>query len=696
MAKKRLQKKREAARAAAQTTSNFAQKAEPLKVSTKKVEPIRVETQKKDPLKVTTTKTDPIKVETRKSEPLKVAALKTEPLPELSVRNDDAVYHERLAHHIDELKWLYCELYQDNPYVTVHLNDLLNVLKKFYHIRPAALKDSDIRREQTSAWYKQTPFIAESIDTAAFAGTLQNLEQKLDYLTEYNVNLLHMNHVLQADKEYAVIDHRKVQEQIGTMDDLSHLAYECHSKNIQLALTLPLDHTSNTHAWALHARNDEQEYQDRYFFFHNYDIPSLYDQTCPEEFPVKAPGNFTWLDDIHKHVMTTFESEQWDLNYRNPVVLNEMIFNLLYLANQGADMIQLDGISYIWKQIGTDCRNLPQIHTILRIMRMVCEIVCPGVLLLGNPACSTKNAFSYLGTSEKPECHLLCAPDSMAILWHTAATRDISLIRHHLDNLADFSENSCFLNAVRDRNEIQWILDFEYLRNFAIQEKPHRDFLNDFLSGNYPECFSRGSVYSRDPGSDKTGLCGTTASLCGVERYGFENDPIGMDKALRYVTTLYAYILSLPGIPVLNAGDELGQVNDYSYKEDYTKSIDSRNLHRISFDWELAAHRHLADTVQGRLFTALQKLTALRSSLSVLNNNSSIRTIDTWDNSILAIVRENEHEKFISIYNFGESDKVAWINEEDGLYHDLLSENTIEAKGVQIPAFGCYWLHRTK
>ena len=63
---------------------------------------------------------------------------------------------------------------------------------------------------------------------------------------------------------------------------------------------------------------------------------------------------------------------------------------------------------------------------------------------------------------------------------------------------------------------------------------------------------------------------------------------------------------------------------------------------------------------------------------------------------ILAFVRENDEEKFIGIYNFSENDKVAWINEEDGMYTDLISGREMEAKGVQIPAFGCYWLCRNK
>lgn len=672
MAKKRLQKKREAARAAAQTIANTTSKAEPLKVTTKKIEPLKVQTSKTEPLKVTAAPS------------------------ETSVTENDNIYCGRVSRHLDELKWLYCELYQDDPYVSTHLNELLKVLQKFYNLRSNELKALDLEHEANPFWYLETSLIGKSIDVSSYSGTFSNLVKKLDYIQETGINLLHLNHVLHSSNENAVIDHRKVQDSLGTMDELSQFTSTCHEKNIHVCVTLPFAHTSCQHSWARHAYDGEKEYQNRYFLFDNYDIPSLYDQTCPEEFPVKAPGNFTWLEDIHKHVMTTFDSEQWDLNYRNPVVLNEMIFHILYLANQGIDVIQLEHMTHIWKQLGTNCRDLPQVHTIIRIIRMACEIVCPSVLLLGEISNTSDSTADYLGTAEKPECHLLYDSASMSVIWHTAATRDVSLIRHQLDKFSEHPECPGFVNMLRDRNEIHWNLDYDYLTNFAIQETPHKEFLNSFLSGKYPDCFSRGEVFSQDPGSDDFCLCGTTASLCGIERAGFENNTDAMSKAIRYDLTLHAFLLSLPGIPMFCAGDELGLVNDYSYKDDPEKSTDSRNLHKVTFDWTLAENRHQPDTVQGKLFPALQKLSSLRKNYDVLSNTASCRTIDTWDNSVLALVRESETEKFIGIYNFSESDKVAWINEEDGIYRDLISGNELEAKGVQIPAFGCFWLYKTK
>ena len=723
MAKKRLQKKRSSSTVRKQeseilqvTTSKTepvrveTSKVEPVKVETSKVEPVKVETSKVEPVKVETSKVEPVKVETSKVEPVKVETSKVEPVKvetskvepvKLDVPVDLTLYNERFQKHYDELKWLYCELYQDRDDVMTYLHDLTSNMEAFYNSRNSALKASDKKREADPDWYKRNDLVGMMMYVNNFAHTLKGLEEHLDYVEECNVNYLHLMPLLaspkgKSDGGYAVADFRTVQPELGTMEDFSELTSKCHKRGINICLDFVMNHTSEEHEWAKRARAGEKEYQDRYFFFDTYDVPALYEKTCPQVFPTTAPGNFTWLDDLHKHVMTTFYPYQWDLNYRNPVVFNEMVYNMLYLANQGVDIVRLDAVPYIWKQLGTNCRNLPQVHTIVRMMRIICEIVCPGVLLLGEVVMAPEKVVPYFGTLEKPECHILYNVTTMASTWHTVATKDVSLLRRQLDILGSLPKEYIFQNYLRCHDDIGWGLDYDFLKNFSIDEVSHKKFLNDFFTGKYPDTFGRGELYNDDPRLGDARLCGTTASLCGIEKYGFEGNVAGVDRSVRYDITLHAFMLSQSGIPVIYSGDEIGQVNDYSYKDDPDKAVDSRYLHRGEFNWSLAPNRNIADTVQGKLFHALDHLEHIRSSHSVFDTTADLRTIDTWDSSILAIVRENAEEKFIGIYNFSDQDKVAWINEDDGIYTDLISGHEMEAKGVMIPAFGCFWLCRKK
>ena len=232
------------------------------------------------------------------------------------------------------------------------------------------------------------------------------------------------------------------------MEDLRALADECHRMRISVCLDFVMNHTSEEHEWAVRARAGEKEYQDRYFFFDDWSVPAEYEKTCPQVFPTTAPGNFTWLEDAKKYVMTTFYPYQWDLNYRNPVVFNQMADNLLNLANHGVDVLRIDAVPYIWKELGTSCRNLPQVHTIVRMLRMICEIVCPGVLLLGEVVMEPARVVPYFGTVEKPECHMLYNVTTMASIWHTAAAGKVSLLRHQMDVISGLPRNTCFSTAV--------------------------------------------------------------------------------------------------------------------------------------------------------------------------------------------------------------------------------------------------------
>ncbi len=618
---------------------------------------------------------------------------KAEPVRE--AEKEERSFETRLGRHMDELKWLYMELYDSQE----HFDDLLKNLKGFYEDRKASLKDLDKAREKDPGWYRRNGMLGMMLYVDQFAGTLNGVREKLDYIKKCGVNYVHLMPLLdtvegRSDGGYAVADFRKVQEKLGTMKDLEKLADECHKDGISLCLDFVMNHTSEDHEWAKRARAGEREYQDRYFFFDNYSLPAMYEKTVPQVFPTTAPGNFTWLPDRQEFVMTSFYPYQWDLNYRNPVVFNEMMYNFLYLANQGIDVLRIDAVPYIWKQIGTNCRNLPQVHTIVRMMRMIGEIVCPGIVLLGEVVMEPDKVAPYFGTVEKPECHMLYNVTTMATTWHTVATRDVRLLKRQMEIVSSLPSDYTFLNYLRCHDDIGWGLDYPLLEQWGMLQVPHKKYLNDHFTGKLEGSVSRGELYNEDLVTGDARFCATTASMCGVEKAGFEQDEYAMGAAIQVDIMLHAYMLFLSGIPMLYSGDEIGQVNDYTYKEDPNKAADSRYIHRGKFQWDLVENIEKPETVQGRLFARLAELEKIRGKEKVFDASADFRIVETWDDGILGLVRESEDGKLIGLFNFSDEPRIAWIHEDDGLYRDLLSGNEMKASGVWVDGHGFFWMKR--
>ncbi len=609
----------------------------------------------------------------------------------------EEIYQKRFQRHFDELKWLYTEVYgNDSMFV-----ELCDNLHRFYKERNKDLKQLDQKREADQNWYKHNDMLGMMLYIDNFAGNIKGVESKLDYLEKNNVNYIHLMPFLdtpegRSDGGYAVSDFRKVQEKLGTMEDLESLTAACHKRDMNICMDFVMNHTSEDHEWAKRARQGDGEYMSRYFFYNNDSIPQQYERTVPQVFPTTAPGNFTWLDDVKHFVMTTFYPYQWDLNYKNPRVFNEMMYNFLFLANKGIDVIRIDAVPYIWKELNTDCRNLPRVHTIVRMMRMIGEIVCPGILLLGEVVMEPAKVVPYFGTVEKPECHMLYNVTTMATTWHTVATRDVRLLKKQLDAVNHLPKEYVFLNYLRCHDDIGWGLDYDTLEREGFKERSHKQYLNDYFRGYAGESTSRGELYNEDLVLGDARFCGTTASMCGIEKAGFEQDEAAMDKAIQLDVMLHAYMFMQSGIPVLYSGDEIGQVNDYTYKEDPNKREDSRYIHRGAMHWELAENITDPDTVEGKLFKRLNQLEEIRKEEKVFVANAETWTIETWEQGVLCIGRYYDGDKLLGLFNFSEYDKTAWINEIDGKYVDLVSGSVVQPAAVHIPAYGFYYLKRVE
>ena len=164
----------------------------------------------------------------------------------------------------------------------------------------------------------------------------------------------------QSDGGYAVSSYREVDGRLGTTDELGQLADELRSHGIALALDFVFNHTSDQHDWALRAKAGEGTYLRYYRTFDSRQVPNAYEETLREIFPQHRRGSFSWCDELQRWVWTSFNSFQWDLNYANPAVFVAMVEEMVeFLANTGIDVLRLDAVAFLWKELGTTCENLP-------------------------------------------------------------------------------------------------------------------------------------------------------------------------------------------------------------------------------------------------------------------------------------------------------------------------------------------------
>ncbi len=605
----------------------------------------------------------------------------------------DPVFKGRIDKYFDELKWLYMELYHNDEQAFYYF---CGMLCDCFNKRKSSLKKLDEERLSDPDWYKGNDMLGMLMYVDCFGETIKGVERHLDYIKESKVNYLHLMPLLRSpegrsDGGYAVSDFRNTDEKLGNIDDLVALTDKCHAEGISVCLDFVMNHTSEDHEWAIRAKRGEREFQERYFFFDNWDIPNQFEKFVPQVFPTTAPGNFTWCDEAGKVVMTSFYPYQWDLNYHNPVVFNDMTENMLYLCNCGVDIIRLDAVPYIWKTMGTNCRNLPQVHTLVRMMRIAAEIVAPGTLLLGEVVMEPREVVPYFGTVEKPECHMLYNVTTMASTWHTVATKDVRLLKDQLAKVFSLPNDYIFLNYLRCHDDIGWGLDYNFLKGFGVNEVAHKRFLNEYFQGHIYESDARGELYNDDPTLGDARLCGTTASLCGIEAAEYERDEEKLARCIDYDLMLHAFLFTLSGPPVLYSGDEIGELNDYDYHNDPLKAADSRYLHRGRFDWEGAEKRRKKTSREGRIYRGIMKLVKLHRQYDVFDSDADVWIVETGNDHVLGIGRYKNGRKLIACYNFDFQTQEIYTSEHEE-FKDLLTGKISGVGYASLPPGGFLWL----
>ncbi|WP_158861817.1 amylosucrase [Leifsonia sp. AG29] len=599
-------------------------------------------------------------------------------------------FEERFRSEGDRLARLLGRIYGDHPALAGSLEAALRLARTSWEERSPDLKELDRRRLEHPDWFLSNDMLGGFCYADLYAGGMAGLRERIPYFRELGLTYLHVMPPFKvpegnSDGGYAVSSYRELNPRLGTITDLRLLGEALRASGISLAVDFVFNHTASDHEWARRAAAGDPVYRDYYWMFDTRELPDAFEATTREIFPDDHPGSFVQLDD-GTWVWASFHSFQWDLNYANPAVFVAMAGEMLFLANQGVEVLRMDAVPFIWKQLGTSSENLPQAHLLLQAFNAVCRIAAPAMLFLSEAIVHPDDVVGYV---RPDECQLSYNPLQMALTWEALATRDVRLLHHALAERHRLPDGTAWVNYVRSHDDIGWTFADEDAVRLGIDPSGHRRFLNDYYTGRFEGSFSRGVAFQFNPKTGDSRVSGATASLLGLE----SGDAGAIDRIL----LAYSLALSTGGIPLLFLGDEVGQLNDYGQLEVEGRSGDSRWVGRPNYPARLYSERNDPSTDAGKVYSRMRRLIQLRKENSQFAGGE-LRTIDSGNSRILAFERPGGGKPLLVLANVGDYPEQAAdraFADFPGAWTDLISRRSRTlGDGVALAAHEVLWLVR--
>jgi len=597
----------------------------------------------------------------------------------------------RYAVHGPALRSCLHSLYGETPGFEQWYGSLLAATGELLGARSPALAAQDTSRSAQPDWFLGQQMLGYCSYVDRVGGDLRGVASRIPHLQELGVRYLHLLPFLKMragenDGGFAVASFEEVDPRFGSNADLESLTASLREAGISLCSDFILNHVADDHAWAQGARDGDERLRGFFHVYPDRSQPDAYERTLGQVFPQAAPGNFTYVPAMNGWAWTTFYPYQWDLNWSNPEVFAAMASTLLRLANRGIEVFRLDSTAFLWKREGTNCMNQPEAHLILQALRALASIAAPGVLLKAEAIVPMRELPAYFGQPAQPECHIAYHSSLMAAAWGSLAEQDAGLVRSVVAGTPPLPPHASWLSYVRCHDDIGW----NVLRAEAGEGSGGRDCdpqarlaaISRFFAGAGGS-YARGEAFQSSDPHAAHGSNGMAASLAGLEGAASE----GEDAALRRLLLLHGLALSFGALPVLYMGDELGQTNDYSFRERPDRAMDSRWLQRPVLDEQRFAGRHDRSTQAGRVYAALRALVAARQHLPALA---------AWEPRALlpaapAVLALQRGPAFLALYNFSGEPQLHTL---DGRWQDCLASTQSHEGETALAPWSMLWLQR--
>jgi maltose alpha-D-glucosyltransferase / alpha-amylase len=485
-------------------------------------------------------------------------------------------------------------------------------------------------------WYKDA--IIYELHVRAFKdsnadgiGDFPGLIQKMDYLQDLGVTCLWLLPFFPSplkDDGYDISDYLNVHPMYGTIDDFRAFLDAAHDRGLQVMIELVVNHTSDQHPWFLAARRAPPGSPERDFYVWS-DTEERYKE-ARIIFSDTERSNWTWDPVAKQYFWHRFFSHQPDLNYDNPVVVQEVLKVMCYWLDMGVDALRVDAIPYLIERDGTSCENLAETHKVIKALRREIDAGYANRMILAEANQWPTDVRPYFGDGD--ECHMAFHFPLMPRIYIALRQEDrlpITDIVAQTPSIPDSCQWGLFL---RNHDE----LTLEMVTN------DERDYM--YLA------------YSADPRMRlNLGIRRRLASL--------------VENNRRRIELLNSLLLSFPGTPILYYGDEIG-MGDNIYLGD-------RNGVRTPMQWNADRNAGFSTATPARLYSPVimdplcgyeavnveaqqgdpssllnwvRNMIALRKLFSVFGRGS-MRFFDPANRKVLAYLRQYEEQRVLCVAN---------------------------------------------
>ena len=534
-----------------------------------------------------------------------------------------------------------------------------------------------IRKHRAGAVDKGEPLWDESTIVLITYGDqirdegVPSLRSLRNFLVEHqldrSINTVHLLPIFpySSDDGFSVIDYRAIRKSLGDWQDVKHLG-----QKFDLALDFVLNHCSRESSWFAGYLNGEQPFVD-FFIEVDPDI-DLSDVTRPRTSPLLTSVQ---TNRGERHVWSTFSSDQMDLNFASPSLLMEMLdILLLYVAN-GAKIIRLDAIGFLWKEIGTTCMHLPQTHEVVKLMRTILDAIAPETILLTETNVPHQENISYFGRGD--EARAVYQFSLAPLLLDAYLRKDASLLQQWLEDLEYPETGMTFFNFTASHDGIG-------VRPLEGIVPPERI---DALANRVLELGGKVNWREKPDGSQSPYELNITyfSALA-------ETDDDSGELHVRKFLASQAIMLSLRGIPGVYFHSLIGSENDL---EGVLQTGENRSINRQKFSSSQLRERLAGNNPKPRIvFEGYQKLLSLRCRQKAFHPEAAQKMLSISDSRLIAFERTScdGEQKVIVLANFSNQQIVLPLPSAPSERFDLLSGDRIHGSTCTLNAYQVVWL----